>query len=176
LTLQVKFLALTLALLALQQFVASTFPEAFRPDLLLILALALGLRQAAIGSLLGAFGLGFVVDLLSGAPVGTYALLRGTACAATRLADRTLYLRAPLPWGVYSAVYQGVDFVLLGAVSGLLLPEAGGDWGRLAAQTPGAMIATGLAAIPLAALLKRWGLVPAPGTGASLLSPGRPHA
>jgi rod shape-determining protein MreD len=176
LTLQLKFLALTFALLALQQLVASTFPEAFRPDLLLILALALGLRQAALGSLLGAFALGFGVDLLSGAPVGTYALLRGTACAATRLADRTLYLRAPLPWGIYSAVYQGVDFVLLGAVSGLLLPEAGGDWGRLAAQAPGAMIATGLAAIPLAALLQRWGVVPTPGTGASLLNPGRPHA
>ncbi len=174
-TLQLKFLALTLALLALQQLVASTFPEAFRPDLLLILALALGLRHAATRSLLGAFALGFVVDLLSGAPVGTYALLRGTACAATRLADRTLYLRAPLPWGVYSAAYQGVDFVLLGAISAFLLPQTGGDWTRLVAQAPGAMIATGLAAIPLAALLQRWSLVPAPGASASLLASGRPH-
>ena len=64
----------------------------------------------------------------------------------------------------------------LGAVSGLLLPEAGGDWGRLAAHAPGAMIATGLAAIPLAALLQRSGLVPTPATGSSLLNPGRPPA
>jgi rod shape-determining protein MreD len=176
LTLQLKFLALTLALLALQQLVASTLPEAFRPDLLLVLALALGLRQAATRSLVGAFALGFVVDLLSGAPVGTYALLRGTACAATRLADRTLYLRAPLPWGVYSAAYQGVDFVLLGAISALLLPEAGGDWGRLVVQAPGAMVATGLTAIPMAALLQRWSLVPARGTSGGLLASGRPNA
>lgn len=171
-TLQLKLLLVALVLLALQQLVANALPEVFRPDLLLIFALALGLREAAIGALLAAFALGFVVDLLSGAPVGTYALLRGTACAATRLADRSLYLRAPLPWAGYSAVYQGVDFLLLWALSALLLPGAGGDWGRLAAQAPGAMLATGLAAIPLAALFQRWSLVPTTSPGSRLWSTG----
>jgi rod shape-determining protein MreD len=172
LTLQLKLLLVAVTLLAIQQLMANALPEVFRPDLLLIFALALGLRAAAVGPLLGAFALGFVVDLLSGSPVGTYALLRGTACAATRLADRSLYLRAPLPWAIYSAVYQGIDFVLLWVITALLLPDAAGDWGRLAVQAPGAMLATGLAAIPLAALFQRWSLVPTATAGSRLWSHG----
>jgi rod shape-determining protein MreD len=160
-----RLLGLAVLLLALQQLVAGILPDSFRPDLLLVLALALGLHSGATRSLLLAFGLGFAVDLLSGSPTGTYALLRGTACAATRLADRTLYLRSPLPWAAYSAVYQGVDLLLLGAISALLLPQASADWARLLVRAPGAMAATGLVALPLAILMQRWGLWPTSNAG-----------
>jgi rod shape-determining protein MreD len=170
---RLKLLALALVLLALQQLVASTLPESFRPDFLLVLALALGLRSSATGALLLAFALGFAVDLLSGSPTGTYALLRGTACALTRLADRTLYLRSPLPWAAYSAAYQGVDFLFLGAIAALLLPQGGADWTGLLARAPGSMVATGLVALPLAAAFQRWGLTPTQRTGPDLRAPAR---
>ncbi|MEE8557046.1 MAG: rod shape-determining protein MreD [Myxococcota bacterium] len=156
---QLKLAGTALGMLALQQLLAVIFPDGFRPDALMIFALALGLRSGSTSSLVFAFALGLLVDLLSGSPPGTYALLRGTACALTRIAGRTLYLRAPVPWAAYAAAYQGIDFVLLGAITLILLPEGGAGFGALMARAPGAMLATGLLAAPLAVLLDRWGIV-----------------
>jgi cell shape-determining protein MreD len=153
-----RLLGVVALLLGLQQLLVSALPEAARPDLLLVLALGLGLRARPISSLLLAFGLGLAVDVLSAAPGGTYALLRGTACAATRLADQILYLRAAMPWATYVAAYQGVDLLLLGLLELLLFPEASVDWAVLLARAPGAILTTGLAALPLAAWFQRWGI------------------
>ena len=166
----IRFLVLALLFLALQQLVASTFPERFRPDLLLVLALALGLRTDAVRSLVVAFALGYGVDLLSGSPSGLYALLRGTACAGTRVADRILYLRAPVPWALYCAAYQVLDLALLGLLTAVLPPEGGADWGPLLSRAPGGAVATGLIAIPLAILMDRWGLAPTTNTGTAWAS------
>jgi len=153
-----KLLGLLALLLALQQLVVAVLPEAVRPDLILVVVLALGLRSQAVPSLLLAFGLGFAVDLLSGAPNGTYALLRGTACAFTRFADRALYLRAPIPWAIYTALYQVVDIALLGLLASVLLEGSFVGSGALLHRAPGAMIATGIVAVPVAAALQRWGV------------------
>ena len=171
-----KLLGLTTALLALQQLAVGALPEAIRPDFLLVLALALGLRAQAISSLCVAFAIGLGVDILSGAPTGTYALLRGSACALTRLADRSLYLRAPVPWGIYAAVYQGIDLVILCAIGAVLLPDASPNWAGLLGRAPGAMAATGIVAVPLAAWLKRWGLTSHEEKGTALWVPGRSRA
>lgn len=169
-----RLLGVTTLLLGLQQLAAIILPEAVRPDLLLLLAMALGLRPQATASLCIAFAVGLGVDALSTAPAGTYALLRGTACAATRLADRRFYLRASLPWGVWAAVYQGIDLLLLLGLTLLVLPEATAfHWTGLLARAPGVMMATGLVAVPVAVCLQRWGLTPTPSGRAAALAIGR---
>jgi rod shape-determining protein MreD len=168
-----RFLVLTILLLGGQQLVASTLPERIRPDLLLVFALALGLRPDATRSLVVAFVVGYGVDLLSGSPAGLYALLRGTACAATRVADRILYLRAPAPWALYCAGYQTVDLCLIGVLAAVLPPEGGADWGGLLARSPGALIMTGLVAIPMAILMDRWGIAPTTDPGSGRWAAGR---
>ena len=78
-----RLIGLGLGLLLLHTLV-TVLPVAARPDFVLVFTLALGLRGGAIGGLVVAFGVGFSVDVLSGSPLGLYALLRGTSCAATR--------------------------------------------------------------------------------------------
>jgi cell shape-determining protein MreD len=167
-----KLLGLLALLLGLQQLVAAVLPEAVRPDLLLVVALALGLRSPPVPALLLSFGVGVVVDLLSGTPTGTFALLRGTACALTRFADRALYLRAPVPWAIYAAFYQAVDVGLLALVTRVILDQPVVGWEGLAARIPGTMVATGLFAIPVAAALQRWAL-PEPDPSTTRFAPGR---
>ncbi len=169
----IRFVLLALLLLVLQQLTANIMPEDFRPDFLLVFALALGLRPDATRSLIVAFALGYGVDLLSGSPAGLYALLRGTACAATRVADRVLYVRAPVPWALYAGGYQAVDLVLLGVLAAVLPPEGGADWGGLLSRAPGTVIATGIVAIPISILMDRWGLVPTTDPAAGRWAAGR---
>ncbi|MEE2703037.1 MAG: rod shape-determining protein MreD [Myxococcota bacterium] len=152
---RVRLLGLGLALLLMQQLLASLLPHAFRPDLLLVYALALGLRSRAIESLLIAFAFGYAVDVLSGAPIGLYALLRATACLVTHVADRGLNLRGPGPWVGYVAAYAVVDTLLLGQIlhlaqPGLLLP-----WSEVAIRLPGTVILTAAVAAPLYRLFMR---------------------
>ena len=132
-----------------------TLPEWVRPDFVLVYALAVGLRQAPLPALSLAFGLGFVVDVLSGSPLGLYALLRGTACALTRLFDRALYLRAPAPWAAYVAGYVVLDSALLTLVCHLFAPESVLPATAMLARVPGQALATALVAAPLLALFLR---------------------
>lgn len=144
-----KLVALGLALLVCQAMLASVLPPLLRPDLILIFALAMGLRASGTQGLVLAFGLGFAFDVLSGSPPGLYALLRGTACALTRVLDRALYLRAAAPWAIFAAAYAMVDWLLLGAVLRFAAPEAAAPWGELWVRVPLAA----LLAAPLAAAL-----------------------
>jgi rod shape-determining protein MreD len=152
---RLQVLGLGLGLLLLQQLVNLASPVWARPDLVLAFALVLGLRARGTESLVLAFGVGYAVDVLSAAPLGLHALLRGTACAATRLFDRHLYLRAPLPWALFVAGYAvadafGVALVLRSATDGPGLP-----WLDVIARAPLGALVTAIAAAPLLLLLQR---------------------
>ena len=157
-----------LGVLALQALVTGTVPDVLRPDLMLVFTLGLGLHTGGSFGLVLAFLCGFAVDALSGAPLGLFALLRGTACATTRALDGALYLRAGGPWAVFVIGYTLADLALMGLLLRWLAPEAALAWGDLALRAPGTALATGLVAAPLLALLRRidvdsardsWGLM-----------------
>ena len=151
-----RTLGLALMLLMAQMAVAAIFPRGARPDLILIFALAMGLRAGRTGSLISSFFLGFAVDSVSGSPLGLYALLRGTACAATRLFDRALFIRSPLLWALYAAGYSVLDGLLLGVVLNFLAPEAAVPWGTLLLRLPISAVLTGGVAAPILAVAQRW--------------------
>ncbi len=88
------------------------------------------------------------MDVLSGAPQGLFALLCGTACAATRLFDKALYLRAAAPWATYVGVYVLANWVLLGVAQRLFAPAGASEWADLLVRAPGTALATALAAAP----------------------------
>ena len=146
---------LGLGLLLGQALLQTVVPQALLPDLLLVYALALGLRAGSSYSLTLAFLAGFAVDALSGAPPGLYALLRGTACAATRAVDGALYLRAGGPWAVYVAAYAVADLLLLGLCLAWFAPEGAPPWSGLILRAPGVAVATALLAIPILSLFRR---------------------
>jgi len=146
---RLRLLALALLLLLAQQLIVALLPAWARPDLLLVFALALGLRARATESLILAFGVGFALDAMSGAPAGLYALLRGTACAATRLVDRALFLRAALPWLLFAGVYAIVDGLLLGGLMRLFAPASALGWLDVVARQFGNAVATAVVALPV---------------------------
>jgi rod shape-determining protein MreD len=148
--------ALGLALLLAQSLVVSLLPPHARPDLPLIFAMAMGLRRGAeTRALLLAFGIGFALDVLNGNPPGLWALLRGTACVATRIFDQALYLRAPLPWGVYATGWALADWVLQGLVVHAFLPKVSLPWDEVLRHAPLSALATGVSAALLLGLLRR---------------------
>lgn len=150
-----KLVGIGLALMLGQALARVLLPAVIRPDLILIFALAMGLRGGGLQGLVLAFGAGFVLDALSASPLGLYALLCGTACAATRLFDKALYLRAAGPWATYVGAYVLVNWALLGAAERLFAPESASDWADLAMRAPGTGIATALAAAPLLSVFRR---------------------
>ena len=152
-----KLFGTLLALLMAQQLSNLMAPEWARPDLVLAFALALGLRERATEALVLAFVVGFAVDALSAAPLGLHALLRGTACVATRFADRALYLRAPLPWAIYACAYVVLDAALLVGLMRAFSTGAGVELTAVALYVPGAALATALLAAPLYLWMERMG-------------------
>ena len=150
-----KLVGIGLALLLGQVIARQLLPPWIRPDLILIFALAMGLRGGGLQGLLLAFGAGFVLDALSAAPLGLFALLCGTACAATRLFDKALYLREAGPWATYVGVYVLINCLLLGTVQRLFAPATALDWADLLVRAPGMGVATALAAAPLLSVFRR---------------------
>jgi len=150
-----RLLGIGVVLLLAQAVARLVLPTLAQPDLVLVYALALGLRGGGVQGLLLAFGAGFVQDVLSASPPGLFALLCGTGCAATRLLDRALYLRAAAPWAGYVGVYTLANFVLLGAVQRMFAPDSVLAWGELLARAPGAAITTALCAAPLLHVFRR---------------------
>ena len=150
-----KLVGIGLALLLGQVLARQLLPAVIQPDLILVYALAMGLRGGGLQGLVLAFGAGFVLDVLSAAPLGLFSLLCGTACAATRLFDKALYLRAAGPWATYVGVYVMANWVLLGAAQRLFAPEGASGWAELLLRAPGTGIATALAAAPLLSVFRR---------------------
>ena len=141
-----KLAALGLAAVLVQALALAIFPAWLRPDLVLVFALALGLRGRGTGGLLLAFGSGFVVDALSGSPPGLFALLRGTACAVTRAVDHALYLRAAVPWALYVLGYCVFDALALGLCHRFFLDGGALPWTLILTQLPGSALFTAIVA------------------------------
>lgn len=150
-----RLIGIGLVLLLAQAVTRVLLPTIAQPDLVLVYALALGLRGGGVQGLLLAFGAGFVEDVLSAAPPGLFALLCGTACAATRLLDRALYLRAAAPWAGYVGVYTLVNFALFGAAQRSFAPDSVLAWSDLLVRAPGAAVTTALCAAPLLHVFRR---------------------
>ncbi len=144
-----------LALVLAQVLLSEVLPARVRPDLVLVFALAMGLRSGGTRGLFLAFALGFLADVMSGSPLGLFALLRGTACVLTRFFDRALYLRAPAPWIAYVAGYTLLDGLLLGLTLRVFLPESAIGWGTILSRLPGGIALTALVAAPLLLLFLR---------------------
>jgi rod shape-determining protein MreD len=170
---RLRLLALGLMLLLAQQLVVSLLPVWMRPDLPLLLALALGLRARATESLVMAFALGFAVDALSGAPMGLHALLRGTACVASRTVDRALFLRAAAPWLLFAAFWAVADSALLVGLLQLVSPEAAPGWGEFGLRIPGVALSNALLALPVLQAV-RWAEGDADGESSGFLVGSRP--
>jgi cell shape-determining protein MreD len=145
----VVWFALLGLILLLAQGAASWFPETLRPDPLLVFALAMGLRGGSVSSLLLACAAGAALDVWSGSPVGLFALLRSSACVATRAFDGALYLRAGLPWTLFVAAYSVVDALLMVLCLQWFVGDATLAWGPFFLRLPGAALATGLIAAPV---------------------------
>ncbi|MFQ5513823.1 MAG: rod shape-determining protein MreD [Myxococcota bacterium] len=144
-----RLTGLALGLLGLQALAVALLGPGPLPDPVLIFALLMGLRARGVGGLVASFALGLAVDVVSGSPLGLYAMLRGTACAATRLFDRALYVRAPLPWAIYVAAYSVLDGLLLGLALEILAPVASPVWPAHLLRLPLAALMTALLALPL---------------------------
>jgi rod shape-determining protein MreD len=97
-------LAIVFGVPMLEGALAPFLPAAFRPDLplLVVLALALAWRNTATGLVLVAM-CGFVVDLFSGALLGQHALLSVLAFAAARALSQHVSMIGVLPQIVFAA-------------------------------------------------------------------------
>lgn len=168
-----QLIGLGMVLVLVQGLVLESVSERFYPDLVLIFALAMGLRSGGgIGGLVLAFALGFLVDAGSSqSQPGLYALLRGTACALTRVFDRALYLRSGGPWALYVGAYVVLDGFLLAALL-QLFATAGTtvSWDQILWRTPGVAILTALCASTVLRWLRRFDGVGGHETGWGLLS------
>jgi hypothetical protein len=107
------------------------------------------------------------MDVLSGSPLGLFALLRGTACALTRLFDRALFLRGAIPWGAYVAAFVALDAVLMAGVIRVFDPASAPGAEQILALLPVRVPLTALLAMPLLPLFLRLG---SPAERESLLS------
>jgi cell shape-determining protein MreD len=173
-----RLAALGFALVILQALLISIFPALLRPDLVLIFALAMGLCGQGTSRLVLAFLLGAAVDVLSAGPTGLFAMLSGTACAVTRLVDRSLYLRASGPWATYVAAYVVGNGLLLGLVQRLFVEASPLPWLEILMRIPGTALTTALISAPLLNLVLRLDAEPVRDTGFHLSpasgSRGRP--
>jgi hypothetical protein len=152
----VRLLVIGLVIVLVQGVTVEILPELLVPDLVLVFALAMGLRSQGLSGLVLAFGIGFLIDVgISPAQPGLYALLRGTACGLTRIFDRALYLRGGLPWALYVAGYVLLDGVLLGVVTHAWPSGGAVSWDVIFRRTPGVALATAACAAPLLRLFRR---------------------
>jgi rod shape-determining protein MreD len=152
-----RAVALGLVLLLAQSLVVDLLPPHARPDLPLIFAMAMGLRRGSeTRALLLAFGIGFALDVLNGNPPGLWALLRGTACVATRVFDQALYLRAAIPWGVYATGWALADWALQALVVHTFLPKVSLPWDEVLRTAPLSSLITGVCAALLLGVLRRF--------------------
>jgi len=151
---QLKLFALAVCCVTFQSLFMTLWEHRMSPDLVLILAMGMGLRGDRTWPLVLAFGLGFSIDVLSSSH-GLYALLRGTACAMTYLADRALYLRSASPWALYVFAYAIVDSLLLGVVTQVLRPEVAPLWSDLLWPAPLGALLTAIVAAFVYPMLER---------------------
>lgn len=143
------------SLLATVQGVLGNFlPQAFCPDLGLLLVLALGLIwRSFAGGLLLAVMLGYVSDFLSGSLLGQLALLRILAFLAARAISRHLSLLSSLHLALFSLVITAIYGLALLSLTGLFSREASVEVPALFALLP-QMLLNALFAPPVVALVR----------------------
>jgi len=165
-----RLVAIGLGIVLAQLIALQIFPIVLYPDLVLVFALAMGLRMQGLSGLVLAFGIGLLIDVgIAPDQPGLYALLRGTACGLTRIFDRALYLRGGLPWALYVAGYVVVDAVLLGMVTHAWPTEGTISWEDILRRTPGVALSTAMCAAPLLRLFRRLDATGGSETGWGLL-------
>ncbi len=99
---------------------AGFLPYGWCPDAGLLLVVIVALRAPGVSGCLAAWGIGWVTDLLSGAPLGQYASLRLLAWATTRLADHQLNLRRPVLQVGFVALLTCADAFALAGLARLV--------------------------------------------------------
>jgi rod shape-determining protein MreD len=107
-----------------QTTVLPSLPLPIMPDLVLVLAVYLGVRHPGAGGAVGAFALGYFLDTFSGTLLGLNAFALTAAYAGVHLVARHLWIERGLP--VVAIVFFG----------GLLRDVAGGVIALVAARTP----------------------------------------
>ena len=109
----------------LEGALAPFLPAAFRPDLplLVVLALAIAWRNTATGLVLVAV-CGFVVDLFSGALLGQHALLSVIAFVAARVLSQHVSMIGVLPQIVFAAGFTAVHAIGVVGLTTLFTPGA----------------------------------------------------
>lgn len=144
----VLYAALTLAFLLFQtSAVYALGLDSFRPDLLLVLVVYLGLKEHCVGAALAAFLIGYLLDTFSGSPVGTNALAMSIVFLFCYLASRRLWT---------DSVVSATLVVFLGCVLKSLVVTAVFGWGSAAAgpwRLPGPMLTDWLSVTVLAPVL-----------------------
>jgi rod shape-determining protein MreD len=109
----------------LEGALAPFLPAAFRPDLplLVVLALALAWRNTATGLVLVSV-CGFVVDLFSGALLGQHALLSVIAFVGARVLSQHVSMIGVLPQIVFAAGFTAVHAIGVVGLTTLFTPGA----------------------------------------------------
>lgn len=129
------FFALGLSALILRGVISAVLPPALRPDLGLVVVVALGLHLPGAAGIVLAALLGYATDVLTGSLLGHHALVFVVAFALTRLAGAQLDLRRGLPVLFLVAALSASCGLLTVALARLFTGEAA--WpalGRLLGQ------------------------------------------
>ena len=92
---------------------AAWVPRGMLPDPALLAAIALGLHMPGVRGIIAAWGIGWQEDLLSGGPLGVFALLQLLAWTATRLGERQLALARPVALVPFTAVLTVAQVLLV---------------------------------------------------------------
>jgi rod shape-determining protein MreD len=100
---------------------ATTFlPPAVCPDLTLLLVIAMALNLGGARTLLASAALGYVADILSGAPLGQHALVLVLVFGAASAANRSLELRSPLAQASIAGVLTVMNGLVLALIASFL--------------------------------------------------------
>ena len=92
---------------------AAWAPRGMLPDPALLAAIALGLHMPGLRGIIAAWGIGWQQDLLSGGPMGVFALLQLLAWTVTRLGERQLALARPVALVPFTAVLTIAQVMLV---------------------------------------------------------------
>ena len=134
-------LSLGVIALMVQGVVTQVLPAQWVPDLglLLVVAIAVGLRGAASGIVLAAL-LGYATDLLSGSLLGQHALLRMGAYGVARFGSARLNLRGPLPQALFVGLLSVAHAVGLWGLFAFFAADSGSSLLTLRELLPHALV------------------------------------
>lgn len=143
-----------LVLLILQTTaVGFMIPARFKPDLVLVLVSWAGLRLALLPGMGFSFGIGILVDLMSGSPVGLFALIYSLVFVVLGYLDATFDIDRPLGQAIAvfgATLFSGMAVLSVSWLSGPLEFTVHSAWEMLLKAFVG-----GLAAVVMIPALDR---------------------